>query len=58
MYIYVVYESGIHADEWWLVETFETEFGARKYIEEVIDEEDSTRYRILRCIKEKVIFEN
>ena len=59
MYLYIIYESGLDENEWWFLETCETESKARKYVEEIRDEDiTTTKYRIVRYVKEEIIFED
>lgn len=59
MYVYVIYESGIYEDEWWFLATCETESKAKEYVEEIRDDDvTTTKYRIVRYVKEEIIFED
>lgn len=58
MYIYIIYESGIDENEWWYLETCETELKAKEYVEEIRDDDiATTQYRIVKYAKEEIIFE-
>lgn len=55
--LYIVFESGIDENEWWLLQTFADKEDALKYVKWAHEDAESTKYRIVKYKAEKVIFE-
>ncbi len=57
MKLYIVFEDGIHKDEWWYMDTFETQKKAEDFIDEMSDYEADSHYRIVEYNVGKLIKE-
>jgi hypothetical protein len=55
--IYAVFENGIKENEWWLLEAFLTLKEAKDYVDDMIEEDMDSRYRIVEYIESKVVKE-
>ena len=45
--IYVTYENGITADDWWMLDTYTTYAEAKKWVNDMCDGENGTLYKIV-----------
>ncbi len=54
--LYIVFESGIDENEWWLLQTFADKEDALKYAKWAHEDAESTKYCVVKCKAEKVIF--
>lgn len=55
--IYVVFENGIEENEWWVLAVFTTLEDAKDYVNDLIDEDTESHYRIVEYVESKVIKE-
>lgn len=53
--IYAVFENGIEENEWWLLEAFLTLKEAKDYVNDMVDENTESRYRIVEYVTSRVV---
>lgn len=53
--IYAVFENGIEENEWWLLEAFLTLKEAKDYVNDMVDEDTESRYRIVEYVTSRVV---
>lgn len=50
MDLYVVFENGIDENEWWLMGVFVTKAEAKEYVDDLVDNDSTSTYRIVKYV--------
>ena len=53
--LYAILENGIEEDEWWFVEAFSDQDEAIKYLLDLVEESESSNYRLVEYKANRVI---
>lgn len=53
--LYIVLEKGIEENEWWFVEAFSDQDRAIKYLLDLVEESESSNYRLVEYKANRII---